>query len=265
MKINYLNIILLSLLSLTFSCHSSKEKGTMVLIKTDLGDIKLRLYDETPKHRDNFIKLIRNGFYKDRIFHRVIKGFMIQGGDVNLPVTPENNPSVYEYTIPAEINPKFYHKKGALAAARQDEDINPNKESSSTQFYIVQGKTYKPEQLKQVEIGINNKTLTGLFKKYYQLEQTRLIKKDTIFDNSFLQNRAIDLAKAEFEKKKFKFTGEEINDYSSLGGAPFLDDNYTVFGEVVEGLEVVDKIAEVKTEHGDVPIKEVKFSIKIIN
>ena len=265
MKINYLSIILLSLLYLTFSCRSQKEKGRLVLIKTDLGDIKLRLYDETPKHRDNFIKLIQHGFYKDRIFHRVIKGFMIQGGDVNLPVTPAHYPSEYEYTIPAEINPNFYHKKGALAAARLDDDINPKKESSSTQFYIVQGKTYKPEQLKQVEIGINNKTLTGLYKKYYQSEQDRLIKKDTIFDNSVLQNRANDLAKAEFEKKKFKFTREEIKDYSSLGGAPFLDDNYTVFGEVVEGLEIVDKIAEVKTEHGDTPVKEVEFSIKIVN
>jgi cyclophilin family peptidyl-prolyl cis-trans isomerase len=259
-----INILLLSLLFLIYSCHSQKETGTIVLITTEFGDIKLRLYNETPKHRDNFIKLIKSGFYKSKTFHRVIKGFMIQGGEANLPQLPAQIPSDYNYTIPAEINPKFYHKRGALAAARQNDEVNPNKESSSTEFYIVQGKIYKSEQLKQAETVINNQTLTGLFKKYYQSEQDRLIKKDTAFDNSYLQNAAINMAKAEFKKKKFKFTREEIDTYSSLGGAPFLDANYTVFGEVIEGLEIVDKIADVKIENGDKPVKNVKFSIKII-
>jgi cyclophilin family peptidyl-prolyl cis-trans isomerase len=182
--------------------------GPVFLIKTSLGDIKVKLYNETPKHKDNFIKLVENGFYNGSIFHRVINQFMIQGGGAN------NGTKDVGYTIPAEINAKFFHKKGALAAARMPDQINPNKESSGSQFYIVQGRKYDDAELNAVE-----------------------------------------------QRSNKKFTEEERNAYKNIGGTPHLDGNYTVFGEVIEGNDVIDKIASVKTGAGDKPLEDIKMTI----
>lgn len=186
----------------------------VVLISTSLGDIKIKLYNETPKHRDNFIKLVNKGAYDGTIFHRVIQNFMIQGGDLNSKDAGANDilgRDVNISTIPAEINPKFIHKKGALAAARTN---NPKKESSGSQFYIVQGNI-----LSQADI-----VATG---KDYTPEQRKI--------------------------------------YMTIGGYPSLDGGYTVFGEVIEGLDVVDKIAAVKTAKGDRPLEDIKVTMKVIN
>jgi cyclophilin family peptidyl-prolyl cis-trans isomerase len=191
----------------------------IVQISTTYGTIKVRLYDETPKHRDNFVKLVKEGFYTDLLFHRVIKDFMIQGGDPTsknaAPDAMLGNGGGNMERIPAEFSPALYHKKGVLAAAR---DNNPEKASSACQFYIVQGRKFS----------------------------------DTELDG--LQTRA-----------GITYTEQQRNDYKTIGGTPHLDMNYTVFGEVIEGLEVVDKIAAVETDRskGDRPKQDVKFTIQM--
>ena len=194
----------------------AQEKETQVRIKTNMGDIVVKLYNDTPLHRDNFIKLINEGWYNNSPFHRVIKDFMIQGGG---NADGRQDPG---YTIPAEFNKKHIHKKGALAAARQGDQVNPQKASSGCQFYIVQGKP-------QTARDFTN------YAMYYDK----------------------------------KFNEEEKAVYSTIGGTPFLDNDYTVFGEVVEGIEVVDKIAGVETATRgymqNVPVKPVVImSMEII-
>jgi peptidyl-prolyl cis-trans isomerase B (cyclophilin B) len=199
---------------------SSSKGPKMVLISTDYGNIKIRLYDETPLHRDNFVKLVEAGFYSDLLFHRVIQSFMIQGGDPNSKTAGPNvalgSGGSDMDRIPAEFNPAIHHKKGTLAAAR---DNNPQKASSACQFYIVQGKTYTDQELDGMQAR------TGIV-----------------------------------------YTEQQRNDYKTIGGTAFLDMNYTVFGEVVEGLEVVDKIAAVETNKslGDRPKQDVKMNIQLI-
>lgn len=183
-----------------------------------MGECVIRLYNETPKHRDNFLKLTKEGRYDSLLFHRIIKEFMIQGGDPDSKHAKKGielgNGDV-GYTIPAEFNDSLFHKKGALAAARED---NPEKASSGCQFYIVQGKTYTDEQLDQ-------------------LETTRL---------------------------KFKLPVSQRNTYKTIGGTPTLDKRYTVFGEVVSGLEMVDKIADMPKDARDRPLEDIRMSVSIL-
>lgn len=194
-----------------FMMESEAQKMTKVLIHTDMGDIKVGLYNDTPKHRDNFIKLAKQGFYNGSVFHRVIKGFMIQGGGA-----PAGLPEMSD-RVPAEFVPSHIHKKGALCAARQGDQVNPKKESSGSQFYIVQGGIIPAAQLDQ-------------------------------FD----------------QRRKVKYTPEQRTAYTTVGGTPFLDGEYTVFGEVLEGLSVVDKIAAVQTAAGDKPVKDIKMTMKVV-
>ncbi|MEI6061873.1 MAG: peptidylprolyl isomerase [Bacteroidota bacterium] len=200
-------------LTLTFlmMMELDAQKMTKVLIHTDMGDIKVELYNDTPQHRDNFIKLAKQGFYDGSIFHRVIKGFMVQGGGA-----PTGKPEVTN-KVPAEFKPNHIHKKGALAAARMGDQVNPKKESSGSQFYIVQGQKVSNDQLNQ-------------------------------FDT----------------KRAVKYTPEQRSIYTTLGGTPFLDGDYTVFGEVTEGLDVIDKIAAVQTQPGDKPVKDIKMTMKVL-
>lgn len=191
-----------------------------VLISTMYGDIKIKLYNETPMHRDNFIKLAQKGFYDSLLFHRVIKDFMIQTGDPVSKFAPAGQALGMGgpgYTIPAEIKPQFYHKKGALAAARQSDEMNPDRASSGSQFYIVQGRKMTDADLQNISRKLN-----------------------------------------------INFTPEQIETYKTIGGVPFLDKTYTVFGEVYEGLEVIDKIAAVKTGQYDKPLEEIRITIKVI-
>jgi len=234
----------------------------MVLIKTTMGDIKLKLYNNTPIHRDNFIKLVNSGFYDGVSFHRVIKNFMIQGGD---PLTKTGSStalpdSMQTYTIPAEFNSVDFHKKGALAAAREGNDVNPEMRSSGTQFYIVQGVKYSDTELDQAEKRINS--------NIKQAEFSRLMKETA--DSSALSGK--DLTDAEIQEsasvkmfdyltshKDYKIPAEQREIYKSIGGVPRLDQTYTVFGEVVEGLDVVDKIAAVQTDSSDKPVNDVRI------
>lgn len=201
--------------------NQKNNTGTMVLISTPFGDMKVKLYDETPQHRDNFIKLAKEGFYDSLLFHRVIQDFMIQGGDPNSKNAQPGQPlgsGGPGYTVPAEFNPNFIHKKGALSAARLGDQMNPQRASSGSQFYIVQGKPTSANELQYLSSRTGN-----------------------------------------------QYSPEQAATYAEVGGTPFLDMQYTVFGEVVEGLDVIDKIAAVRTAPGDRPLQDVKFSIKVLD
>lgn len=205
------SILLTLTLTFLIMMELDAQKVTKVLIHTDMGDIKVQLYNDTPKHRDNFAKLAKDGFYNGSIFHRVIKGFMVQGGGA-----PAGKKDV-DYRVPAEILPNHFHKKGALAAARMGDQVNPKKESSGSQFYLVQGEKYTDAQLTQFEAQMGK-----------------------------------------------KFTPEQRKAYTTVGGTPHLDGGYTVFGEVTEGMDVIDKIAAVQTAPGDKPVKEIKMTMKVL-
>lgn len=218
-KISFLAIFLLAAMlpmAQTLDTKAAtKGEGVKVMIETSMGPIVVLLYDETPMHRDNFIKLAESGVYDELLFHRVIKGFMIQAGD---PKSRDAKPGQMlgegslGYTIPAEIVPQYFHKRGALCAARQGDDVNPKRESSASQFYIVQG---------------------------------------NVFDEGTIEKIA--------QAYKKKFTKEQIKTYATVGGAPHLDGDYTVFGEVLEGMEVVDEIASVACDRFNRPKEDVKI------
>ena len=195
--------------------------GTMIKIETSRGDMLVRLYDETPVHRDNMIKLVKEGFYNNQLFHRVIKDFMIQGGDphsVGAPKGQRLGSGSPGYTLPAEFKPSLIHKKGALAAARKGDRINPEQSSNGSQFYIVQGRVLSPEEI------------------------------------AFMKQQGV----ATFTEKSEKI-------YTSLGGTPHLDGAYTVFGELVEGLEVLDSIAAQPCDAYNRPVEDVSFTISLLN
>lgn len=252
------------------SCGTSENKGeNTAVIETDFGNIKIKLYDETPLHRDNFKKLISDGFYKDLLFHRVIKGFMVQGGDPDsknaAPGAALGNGDL-GYTIPAEINPKFFHKRGVLAAARQGDQVNPEKKSSACQFYIMQGKVFRPGELDTLESRMQeNRKMSMLQTKLKTIEPelTKLGAEGKQEEMMAKFNALKEEVSAEADKlAPIKFTEEQRKAYTTIGGYPSLDNNYTIFGEVTEGMEVVDKIASQPTDQRDRPTKDVRFSIK---
>ena len=242
------------------------EKETKLKIETSAGDITVKLYNETPKHRDNFIKLVKEGVYDSTLFHRVIKQFMIQAGDPdskNASDTAMLGSGDVGYTIPAEFNPKFFHKKGVLAAARQGDDVNPEKASSGCQFYIVTGRKFTEPQLLGMENKINEQREEALFDSLARQHMKEIYKMRKAGDNAgllelqdTLEAQARELADKE---EKFRFTPEQIKAYSTIGGAPHLDGSYTVFGEVTEGMEVVDNIEIAKTNRADRPIENIRI------
>jgi cyclophilin family peptidyl-prolyl cis-trans isomerase len=250
-----------------------QEKETpKIRIETEFGTIKLKLYDETPLHRDNFIKLIKDSFYTDLLFHRVIQGFMIQGGD---PDSKKAEPGKQlgsgdlGYTIPAEINPKFFHRKGVLAAARTGDQVNPEKRSSATQFYIMQGKIFRPGELDTLEQKMNETRTVNLLQTRLKEIEPELNKlgsegKQTEMMARFNALKAEVTAEA-VKLPPLKFTDEQRKAYTTIGGYPPLDNNYTIFGEVIEGLEVVDSIAKLPVDQNNRPIKDIKFSITLLN
>jgi peptidylprolyl isomerase len=263
-------LLALNAVLLLISCSSpgGNNENTTISMQTTLGDIKIKLYDGTPGHRDNFIKLIKSGFYEGVSFHRVIKDFMIQAGDpLTKPVKPSASAdTLNSYTIPAEINSQYFHKKGALAAARQGNDVNPLMRSSGTQFYIVQGVKFTDDELNAAEQRINNNFKQGLFSKLIKetADSIRLSGKNAT-DGEIQELASMKMFQYLTNNADFKLSEEQRNVYKTIGGTPRLDAGYTVFGEVIEGLDVVDKIASVQTDAGDKPVKDVKIiKIKIV-
>lgn len=246
--------------------HMENEKRTLVKLETTMGNITVALYNETPKHRDNFIKLVKEGVYDSTLFHRVIKQFMIQAGDPdskNASDTAMLGSGDVGYTIPAEFNPKFFHKKGVLAAARQGDDVNPEKASSGCQFYIVTGRKFTEPQLLGMENKINEQREEALFDSLARQHMKEIYKMRKAGDNAgllelqdTLETQARELADKE---EKFRFTPEQIKAYSTVGGAPHLDGSYTVFGEVTEGMEVVENIEIAKTNRADRPVENIRI------
>ncbi len=252
---------------------SAQSKDVLVELSTDYGKMKILLYGETPQHQANFLKLVEKGFFNDLLFHRVIKDFMIQGGDPESKGAAANKQlgaGGVGYTIPAEfVYPKYFHKKGALAAARQSDQVNPEKRSSGCQFYIVQGKKMNDAEIKQMELNLLGKAKQ---KRFYEIVKERSaeinqLRKDR--NQEGLQNLQLEITaqlEKEFEGREadYAMPAEMKEAYKTVGGTPFLDGEYTVFGEVVEGLDVIDAIAAVETNPGDRPKKDVKMKIKLV-
>lgn len=251
----------------------AQEPRHKVLIETDSGNITIELYNETPLHRDNFMKLAREGFYDGTTFHRVIDAFMIQGGDPNSKNEGATNlggggPG---YTIPAEIHPHLYHKKGALCAARQGDNVNPDRASSGSQFYIVQGRKFNDSLLNEFEARINVSIQQQLIRAFYlapenkeYLERLTAAQKERNMQAlQQISDEVEPIIEASFPEKEFHYTPEQRKTYSTLGGTPHLDMQYTVFGEVIAGLEVVDKIASVP-KNGEKPVKPMRMKVSVI-
>ena len=253
---------------------AEKAPETIVLMHTTKGDIKLKLYNETPRHRDNFIQLVKNGQYEGLLFHRVIKDFMIQGGDVtskNAPMNKSLGAGDLGYTIPAEfVYPKYFHKKGALCAARTGDEVNPEKASSASQFYIVTGKVYRESDLKQIEKQLENALKQSIFARLqaeYRPKIMELYRSGNKEELAILRDTLIGKTELEAERRKdeTKLTEEQKKPYTTIGGVPFLDNQYTVYGEVVEGLETVDAIQNAKTNKQDRPTENIAItSVEIL-
>ena len=247
---------------------------TQVLMHTSMGDIQLKLYNETPKHRDNFIQLVQDGTYNGLLFHRVIKDFMIQGGDVTSKDAPMNKSlgaGDLGYTVPAEFNyPKYFHKKGALCAARTGDEVNPERASSASQFYIVTGKKYSEAELNQMEKQLENRLKQSIFARLQAENKPKIMeyyRSGNKEELAILRDTLIGKTELEAEKRKdeTKLPKELREIYKTEGGVPFLDNQYTVYGEVVKGIEVVEAIQNVKTNKQDRPTENVVItSVELI-
>ncbi len=250
-----------------------KKRERVVLIHTNYGEIKVKLYNETPLHRDNFIKLVKKGVYDSLLFHRVINEFMIQGGDPeskNAKPGKKLGDGTLGYTVPAEFVEGIYHKKGVLAAAREGDDINPEKASSASQFYLVQGKVFSEEELNALEQKMRDKKFARLLGLFLEDPKNRDIR--NAYTRATRQgNRAVldslnrtIMPEFQEELSQVKLNESQRELYTSTGGTPHLDGSYTVFGEVVQGLNVLDSIAGVQTDKNDRPVQDVVFSVSIL-
>lgn len=266
-------LLVLVCLSCSQPPKEKEELAQEVEIVTDMGTIIIRLYNETPQHRDNFIKLVSEQLYDSMLFHRVIENFMIQSGDPDSKVAEEDESlgsTDLPYRIPAEFHPELFHKRGALGAARNN---NPARASSSTQFYLVQGRVYS-DSLLNVQQGrinnwlsmnrvVNDPVNAGLIEKRDQLRDENS-ESDSI---RLISNQLDELAQKDLESSKpyeYPETHQEV--YKTVGGAAHLDQNYTVFGEVISGMDVVDRIAATETNDADRPVEDIRIiSAKVIN
>ncbi len=259
-------LILLLTITICMSCNSTGTQETKVLIETTMGNIKVKLYNETPAHRDNFVKLVNEGYYDGTLFHRVINEFMIQGGDGTSKDAPAGKMLGMgdpDYTIPAEfVYPRYFHKRGALAAARKGDQVNPEKASSGSQFYIVTGKVIHPQQISQLEKQLQMQQEQAVFQSLVQSHREEIMNLRRARDAEglqILQDTLIAQTHAQIEKEGCrKLTAEQCEAYTTVGGTPHLDGEYTVFGEVIEGMNVVNEIQQVETGNADRPKTDVK-------
>ncbi|MEM1407831.1 MAG: peptidylprolyl isomerase [Bacteroidota bacterium] len=265
-----LHTIILSTLITLLAASCATDKDYLVTIKTEYGDMKAILYDETPQHKENFVKLAREGYFDSTLFHRVIKDFMIQGGDPNskntLPGTPLGNGGP-GYTLPAEFNQDLFHVKGSLSAARQGDSVNPEKESSGSQFYIVQGKTWTKDELTTDQNKLNRAvqqcmargdqdSVRQILMNIYQNDGPEAYGKKI----NEMKGYFADVMQVNLDKP---IAPERLEAYTTVGGTPHLDDEYTVFGEVIDGLDIIDKIAEQPTDRRDRPNENIMMTMEV--
>lgn len=263
-------LILLLFLSLQ---TMAQEKEVKAVIETNLGNMTVKLYNDTPKHRDNFIRLAKAGHYDGTLFYRVIRDFVIQGGSsdsrnaIKGQIIGYGKPMV----IDAEIKPEHYHKKGALAAPRQPDRVNFFKESDISQFYIVQGRKYDPKELDIIEKQVNVPLKKAIQRKYYTPEKKAILdtlrKQKKVKEFREIANKIKQDIAFEWNANtdKIYMPDEKRQAYTEEGGVHHLDKEYTVFGEVIAGFEVIDKIAALPTDGNDRPLTDVKIKVRILN
>lgn len=261
-------VFMLSVSSGAFEKENSmlmNDKRVAVVLETTMGNIKIELYNETPGHRDNFVKNVKEGAYDGVLFHRVIKDFMVQTGDPaskNAKKGQMLGASDYGTEIPAEFVPGCIHKRGAIAAARTGDNVNPEKKSSGSQFYIVTGKKYNSQELSQMEKSMQNRQKQALFESLAAGRRQEIMDLRRARNSAGLQALQEELIKQTEDSLKGRlagFTDSQKELYTTIGGTPFLDGAYTVYGEVVEGMDVVDKIQLVATDRNDRPVEDVKI------
>lgn len=261
-------ILLAFFILIMTSCGQNKDH--VVTIKTQYGNMVAILYDETPKHKENFLKLARENYFDSLLFHRVIQGFMIQGGDPDSRRAEPGAPLGMggpAYTIDAEFDPKLFHEKGSLSAARLNDAQNPTKASSGSQFYIVQGTVLSEAELKLDPIKINtamqqffqnpnNKSAYDSIIAYYQNQDMKGYQDYVLKLKPRIEKETGIIADKEVAPERLKA-------YTTVGGAPNLDDQYTVFGKVIQGLEVIDKIAAQPVGEGDRPVEDIRMTVTV--
>ncbi|MGB0805795.1 MAG: peptidylprolyl isomerase [Salibacteraceae bacterium] len=276
MKLNFKFSVFIGLIILSFTLASfgkKKEKLKYVEVETTYGVMKFKLYNETPLHRDNFIKLANEEYFDSLLFHRVINQFMIQGGDPDSKGAPEGKMlgnGGPKYDIDAEFVNGLYHKKGALAAAREGDDVNPLKRSSGSQFYIVQGQIFDSVQLANMQSKRMEKIRKEEFKSYLNASENKALlkeyKKAIKSRDEVAGQKIIDSVDVMINPilESYAYTDEQIKTYTTVGGTPHLDYAYTVFGEMIEGFEVLDSIASVQTDRNNRPMKDVIMKIRVV-
>lgn len=280
LKIKHIAALLLAALALSAAAaktsqkmaNATDKKDVLVDLTTSMGNIRLLLYGDTPKHLDNFVKLVNDGYYDGLLFHRVINNFMVQTGDPtsrNAPAGKMLGMGDPDYKIDAEfVYPKHFHKRGALAAAREGDSTNPAKQSSGSQFYIVTGKTYTDAQLDQMDARRIMQQKQTIFNSLVQEHRDTIMSLRRERNQAALQelqDKLIAQTDSMAAQAPDTLTAAQREAYSTLGGTPHLDGSYTVFGEVVEGMEVVDSIQKSETDANDRPLSDIKIiSAKVV-
>lgn len=267
--------LLIIVLLLQFNAGNifAQSTNSIILIETNMGNMKVMLYKETPKHRQNFLQLVENDHFDGTLFYRVIKGFVAQGGSQDSRNAPPGKSIGYgdaNRTIESEFNPKFFHKKGALASPRQPDKVNIFKESDVSQFYIAHGKVFTNDELTAMEKEVNVPLRKSIVKRYLTPTKRQILdslkKQKKVEEFRAIANKIKESIEFDYNasREKLVFTAEQRKAYTTVGGVPHLDDNYTVFGEVISGLDVLDKIVNLKTDGNDRPYTDVKMKVKIL-